>query len=256
MELPAALKDALKGALAEFYACLLFVFFGAGSVSGALAATGDAGPVEPVNYAISFGFSITILAFSIRDHSGGHINPAVTLSMMLSRNISPVRGLIYIVAQVAGATAGGGLLFVAVGEKNYASGIGLAIDITSAGGFILEFVGTFLLCFVVFHVAVSAGGVNDWAHNTIGALAPIPIGFAVLVSHLTLGPFTGCGINPARVIGAVVWEPGFWDSHAGQNFWIYLAGPFLASFLAPLSFASLSGYMKAVAPEQGQSPKG
>ena len=154
----------------------------------------------------------------------------------------------------------------------------------TAGGFFLEFMGTLLLIFVVFNVAVWAGKPleNDIAGScslrrvpssccsiglslclrhrrltvsalcllailtisgsTISALAPLPIGLAVAVSHLTLGPLTGCGINPARVIGAVVWEgKDWWDGRSGQAFWIYIAGPFAASLVGPLLYAALYG---------------
>ena len=157
----------------------------------------------------------------------------------------------------------------------------LTLNLT-AGGFFLEFMGTLLLIFVVFNVAVWAGKPleNDIAGlclacavpvlclrracavpapctchacakpavlcyiagSTISALAPLPIGLAVAVSHLTLGPLTGCGINPARVIGAVVWEgKDWWDGRSGQAFWIYIAGPFAASLVGPLLYAALYG---------------
>ena len=129
----ARIKQEARAALAEFLACVFFVFFGAGSVVGAVSATGDAGPVEPVNYALSFGFSITILAFSIGDLSGAHINPAVTLSLALSRNLTLTRAFMYIAAQIGGGVVGGGLLFMCVDHDSYHSGIGLASDITPAG---------------------------------------------------------------------------------------------------------------------------
>lgn len=269
------MKEEARCAFAEFSATLLFVFFGPGSVCAALQATGGLGPVEPVNYALSFGCmfrsasnpltpspapalprarrsagerasiragAITILAFSVGNVSGAHINPAVTLSMMVTKNISPVRGAIYMVAQTVGGLCGGGILRACVGAANFKSGIGLAPTVTAGGGLLLEFVGTLLLIFVVFNVAVWAGSKNtDLNTNVISALAPIPIGLAVMVSHLTLGPFTGCGINPARVIGAVVYEENFWDGHAGKNFWIYIVGPFLASLCGPLFYMVLEG---------------
>ena len=127
------IKQEARAALAEFLACVFFVFFGAGSVVGAISATSDAGVVEPVNYALSFGFSITILAFSIGDLSGAHINPAVTLSLAVSRNLTPTRAFMYIAAQIAGGVVGGGFLFMCVDDDSYHSGIGLANDITPAG---------------------------------------------------------------------------------------------------------------------------
>jgi len=105
-----------------------------------------------------------------------------------------------------------------------------------------EFMGTLFLIFCVFNVAVwSHKSDADMGSTTVSALAPLPIGLAVMVSHLTLGPFTGCGINPARVVGAVVYEDGFWDGDAGKDFWIYIVGPFLASIVAPLTYGAMEG---------------
>jgi aquaporin PIP len=240
----ARFKEEGRAALAEFFACCFFVFFGAGSVVGALSATGDAGPVEPVNYALSFGFSITVLAFCIGDVSGGHINPAVTVTLAVTRNITVSRAVFYIAAQIAGGIVGGGFLFMSVEKGSYASGIGLASDITPFGGFWLEMMGTLLLLFTVYNVAVWSGKPleHDLAGSTISALAPLPIGLAVMVSHLTLGPLTGCGINPARVIGAVVWEDeAWWKGRTGEHFWIYMIGPLVAALIAPLTYAALYG---------------
>ena len=115
----------------------------------------------------------------------------------------------------------------------------------------------------MYNVAIWAGKPleNDLSGNTIGALAPLPIGLAVLVSHLTLGPFTGCGINPARAIGAVIWQKGFWDTRAGENFWIYIVGPFLASAVVPLWYRCVYGTTQpgsagaAPAPDSGLEAK-
>ena len=239
------LKEA-RAAFGECLACAFFVYFGAGSVSAAISATSDLGPVEPVNYALSFGLSITLLAFAIGDTTGAHINPAVTLTLAITGNLSPTRALLYIPSQIAGGLIGGGLLRASIGEDNYHSGIGLAEDVSANQGLLLEFIGTLLLCFTVYCVAVwSAKPLeNDIGGSTYAVLAPLPIGFAVLVIHLTLGPFTGCGINPARVIGAVVYHKDFWDSKAGENFWIYIVGPILAAIVAPVIYFAFYGTFK------------
>jgi glycerol uptake facilitator-like aquaporin len=153
--MPSRLVDELRGAYAEFIASFLFVFFGAGSVSGAISAVdhpwvdastlaldAQGATVEPVNYALSFGFGITILAFAIGDVSGGHINAAVTLAFAVTRNITVTRAVLYVVMQLLGALAGGAALVGAVGAHNYHSGIGLAPDVSQAGGFALELMGT------------------------------------------------------------------------------------------------------------------
>lgn len=108
-----ALRDELRAAGAEMIATCLLVFFGVGSVCGAIR---SGQPVQPINYAVSFGFCITALAYSIADISGGHINPAITASFMLTGNISIFRGVLYIVAQLIGGFIGGGLLCGCTGE--------------------------------------------------------------------------------------------------------------------------------------------
>jgi hypothetical protein len=164
---------------------------------------------------------------------------------VVTKNLTPGKGLCYFVSQCLGALVGGGILRGAVGSTRYMSGIGLSPDLTQFGGCICEFMGTFLLIFTVFFVAVEHSMRNDAEDgldmgsnsSTITALAPLPIGFSVLIAHLTLAPLTGCGINPARWVGAVVWQSDY-DYGAA---WIYWVGPFLASFLAPLTYYALYG---------------
>jgi len=227
-------KELLRAAGCEFIASLFFVFFGVGSVSAPGLSAGN----TTTAYAIAFGFSITVLAFSIGDVSGGHINPAVTLSMMVTRHINVVQGGVYMVAQFLGAIAGGGLLSACVTTEQYNSGIGMSPDVKPEGAFLLEFMGTFFLLFVIYNVAVWSSGLKgtDVAGSVVSGMSPIPIGFTIVVCHLVLGPLTGCGINPSRVVGAVIFQKDFFYTYAGENFWVYFVGPFLASFVAPLSF--------------------
>jgi glycerol uptake facilitator-like aquaporin len=163
--------------------------------------------------------------------------------MVLTKNMKPSTGFMYFISQCAGGTLGGGLLRLAVGKTNYKSGIGLNPTLTAGGGLICEFMGTFLLIFTVFFVAVehskrkSKPGVGLDGSDIIGTLAPLPIGFAVVVAHVVIGPLTGCGINPARVIGAVVWS----DDPFPSYHWIYWVGPFLASAIAPSIYYFMHG---------------
>lgn len=245
------MKKELRAALAEFLATMLFVFFGVGSVNAGARVNSK----EPIGYSAAFGFTITALAYSIGDVSGGHINPAVTLSMALTqKNFTWMRCGMYMVAQFLGGLLGGGFLCAATGgydkPAQFVSGIGInkgtLNKINSGEAFLFEFFGTLILLFTVYNVAHWSSNAprSDLQKNTFGALAPIPIGLAVFVAHLTLGSFTGCGINPARVIGAVVWERGFWDGDAGDYFWVYIFGPFLASVVAPILYYALYGTLK------------
>jgi len=239
-----AVPKLARAFLAEFLATLVFVFLGPGSVSaGAFASGGDF--FQPVGYSLAFGLSITALAFCIGDLSGGHINPAVTLTLTVTRNISLPRCVLYIIAQFLGGLCGGGLLYLAVGKEYYNSGIPAELLISEGGGFIMEFMGTAFLLFTVFCVAVWASKHSEETNSTLevsttAALAPIPIGFAVTIAHLVLGPFTGCGINPARVLGAVVYVEEASDRFPSHH-WIYWVGPFTASLVVPLIYWLLYG---------------
>ena len=89
---------------------------------------------------------------------------------------------------------------------------------------------------MVFNVAVwtSKPLETDVAGSTISALAPLPIGFAVLAAHLVCGPYTGCGINPARVLGAIVFDDNItWESYTAKYAWIYFVGPYQPSIAIP-----------------------
>jgi len=224
-----------RAAGCEFLASLFFVFFGAGSVTS-MVMHGNVG--SAVAYPLAFGFCITVLAFSIGDVSGGHINPAVTLSMMVTRQIDVVQGLVYFLAQFVGAIVGGGLLSACVPTENYNSGIAMNELVTPEGAFLLEFMGTFFLLFTIYNVAVWSHGLEktDVAGSVVAGMSPLPIGLCIAIIHFVLGPLTGCGINPSRVVGAVIFQKDFFDSKAGTEFWVYFVGPFTASLVAPLSF--------------------
>jgi hypothetical protein len=94
-------------------------------------------------------------------------------------------------------------------------------------GFILEFMGTLILLFTIYNTAIWSANIaeSSMSGSVNSAVAPIPIGFAVLAAHLALGPLTGCGINPMRVLGGCIMEDrDFWDSHTSRAFWIYFVG--------------------------------
>jgi len=235
----------MRAALAEFIGTAMLVFFGVGSVN-ATAETGEA--VKPTDYAFSFGLVVTCCAYSIGAISGGHMNPAVTFAMALTGNITWSRFILYFIAQFGGGFAGAGILYAVTYDQptGFTGGISLAPGLGERG-FVFEFMGTLLLLIVVFNVAVwtSRPLETDVAGSTISALAPLPIGFAVLAAHLVCGPYTGCGINPARVLGAIVFDDNItWESYTAKYAWIYFVGPFSASVCAPLIYYALYGTVK------------
>ena len=221
---------ALRATFAEFIATALFVFFGVGSVAVAAAGGGI------VAIGLSFGFAIALLAAGAGPISGGHINPAITFAMMITNQISVVKGLMYIVAQLLGACLGALLLRAFLVEDVISSvpgAGGLAIsdavpsNLAAVG---IEAVITFALVWTVFATAVTRRG--------SGNLAPLFIGLTVVIIHLVAVPLTGTGANPARsfgpalaLSGAAEELPGRWDDQ-----WVYWVGPLLGAAIAGLTY--------------------
>jgi MIP family channel proteins len=223
---------ALRATFAEFVATLLFLFIGVGSVAAFVASSGpDSALVDGVPIiALGFGLAIAFLAAGIGPISGGHINPAVTFAMVITGNVGVVRGLMFILAQLAGGIVGIALLRGLLADE-------LILAIPGAGGNAIndnvvpgsleavgiEAVGTFILVWTVFAVTLARRGNS-------GTLAPLYIGLAVLIAHIVLVPLTGCGINPARSFGPAVIN-GRWDDQ-----WVYWVGPLIGAALASLIY--------------------
>eukprot|EP01111_Echinosteliopsis_oligospora_P010537 TRINITY_DN3302_c0_g1_i2.p1 TRINITY_DN3302_c0_g1~~TRINITY_DN3302_c0_g1_i2.p1 ORF type:complete len:181 (+),score=39.64 TRINITY_DN3302_c0_g1_i2:43-585(+) len=154
------------------------------------------------------------------DISGGHLNPAVTLAMIVTGNIRVGKGIGYIAAQFLGAICGAAILRFSFGEQvagnmgihNIGNGMGIF------GGIVLEFCITFILVYVIFSV-----GVNRKGPSTFAAIA---IGFTVMINHLVAIPFTGASMNPARTLGPAVVTASY------DHLYIYFIGPPLGAVAA------------------------
>jgi MIP family channel proteins len=252
-----AVKDwTFRQLAAEFMAMILFVWIGTGSAvsSGMWTPGGD--PARLLTIATAFGVGIAVLAYGIGHISGGHINPAVTLAFMLLGDISIVKGILYMVVQFTGAIVGSLIVWgCAAGLADgcddssqepvclnsrfgdqwgpaFTLGLNTVSSTTSIGSaFLLELVGTYLLVITVLNSAVDK-------NSGAGSCAPIAIGWSVMLAHINLVPFTGCGINPARTFG-----PMIVDSIAGiggqvwiRGWWVYYVAPFVGSAFAALTY--------------------
>lgn len=201
-----------------------------------------------------FGLLICVLVFATGSISGGNLNPAVTLSLALTRKMSVLRAFSYIAAQCLGSIIGAAFaqslspdLFKAAG------GAANIVDTSSSwsslwtvlGG---EILGTFLL---VFTVCTAADAGRERANKYVGALTPLAIGFAVLNVHLFLIPVDGCSINPARSLGsAVVYnEPVAWKDH-----WVFWVGPFVGGPAAALLYEFIFAVRETSAPDTPKTP--
>lgn len=219
--------DDLRATSAEFLGTGLLVFFGSGTVvvTGTLG-EGDLTPDRLLTIALAFGFIVAAVVAATGRISGAHINPAVTSAAPITGHIRPVRGLLYIGGQLAGAV-GGALLIVAVvpGDGGTLGATSLGLDVGPGAGLLTETILTFALVFVIFGTAVDPKGPNS--------LAPLLIGLTVAVDIMIGGPLTGASMNPARSFGPAL-VAGEWPAH-----WIYWIGPIVGGSLAALVYQHL-----------------
>ena len=206
------MKD-LKKYLAEFLGTCVLVLFGCGTAIG----SGDY-----VATAVAFGLSIVVVAYTFGKHSGAHLNPAVSLAMLLQKKMSVKDFCLYVASQVAGAFAGVGLMaaFFAGPNKygaNMYSGFGWA------SGLFAEIFLTFLFVYVILAVT------NDEKKANV---APIYIGLALLFVHLLGMSITGTSVNPARSLAPAVLQGG----KALEEVWLFIVAPLIGSAAAVFTY--------------------
>mmetsp|Transcript_3773 Transcript_3773/g.4685 ORF Transcript_3773/g.4685 Transcript_3773/m.4685 type:complete len:270 (-) Transcript_3773:237-1046(-) len=220
----------MKAAAAECIAMCLFVIIGCGSAC----ANGASDASQRLLVAFAFGMGILVLAYSVGHHSGGQINCAVTLSLVLGGQVPWYQGLANLVAQLVGSLMGAGLLcavFPCDMDKTKNVGTNVINEPWGIGNVLVgEFLGTFILCYVVWETAVSPAA-------SCGKNACIAIGFAVFLAHLILLPVDGCSINPTRsfgpaIVGAIRNCHEETSTKGLEDLWVMWVGPLLGGILA------------------------
>ncbi|GFY93302.1 gamma tonoplast intrinsic protein [Actinidia rufa] len=217
--------DALKAALAEFISTLIFVFAGQGSgmAFDKLTSGGAATPTGLVVAAVAHAFALFVAVSVAANISGGHVNPAVTFGAFIGGHISLLRGILYWIAQLLGATVACLLLLFATnGMATAAFSLSAGVGVWNA--FVFEIVMTFGLVYTVYATAL------DPKKGSLGIIAPIAIGFIVGANILAGGAFDGASMNPAVSFGPalVSWS---WENH-----WVYWAGPLIGGGIAGLVY--------------------
>ncbi len=162
--------------LAEFVGTLFLVFAACGS---ALASTDAGSSAATVQIALGFGLSVATMVWVTARASGGHINPAVSFGFVITRKISWVRFICYVLMQGLGAVVGAALLSAVVpGGKNSSLGTSQLGERVSAGqGFGIELLITFVLVIVVFSAV-------DGGRTDVGGSVPLTIGLSISMCHL------------------------------------------------------------------------
>ena len=212
---------------AEFLGTLALVFFGCGSAVIAGAYIGFLG------IAFAFGMVLLVLVYAIGPISGCHVNPAVTVAMLIAKRISSKDALAYIGVQCLGAIAGAGLLFaVASGLPAYdiaADGLGQNgfSDYSLTAAFIAEVFLTFFFVYAILEIT------GKYAHKGFEGLG---IGFALFLVHIIGIPITGTSVNPARSLGPALFTGGT----AIDQLWLFWAAPLAGGLLAAIIWTYLT----------------
>lgn len=218
------MRDAWRHFASEFIGTFALVFVGSAAIIHSRVTGAPTGLIE---VALSHGLILGVMVSALMRVSG-HFNPAVTLSLLVTRRIEAMMAALYIIAQLLGAIAAGYALKMAFSDATFVAtrggGLTIALDVTGGQAFLVEAIATFFLVFVVYGTAVDLRGPK------IGGLA---VGFVVAADILAIGPMTGGSMNPARSFGPAV-ASGIYEAQL-----LYFTAPIVGGLIAGLLYEFL-----------------
>lgn len=230
--------------LAEFFGTFWLTFGGCGSavLAAKFLATEGTTPINLgiglVGVSLAFGLTVVTMAYAVGHVSGGHFNPAVSVGLMVGRRFPAAQLLPYVIAQVIGAIAGAGVLYlIASGREGFSLAGGFASNgfgehspagYNMVAALVAEFVLTFFFLFIIL-------GATD-ARAPQG-FAPLAIGLGLTLIHLIGIPVTNLSVNPARSTGPAVFVGGW----ALQQLWLFWLAPIAGAALAGVLYPIVSG---------------
>jgi len=221
---------------AEYVGTFWLVFGGCGSA--VLAAGLDKVGIGYLGVAFAFGLTVMTMAFAIGHISGCHLNPAVSVGLLVAKRFPASDLLGYVVAQVAGAITAAAVLWVIASGK---TGFDLAGGFASNGyadhspqGYsmvaclVAEVVLTFMFLMIIL-------GATD--RRAPAGFAPIAIGLGLTLIHLVGIPVTNLSVNPARSTGPALFVGGW----AVQQLWLFWVAPIVGAALAGVAYPAIAG---------------
>ena len=221
--------DSFKKCIAEFIGTFTLVLVGCGTAMlvGCDAVNGSG----YILTAFAFGLVIVGMAYCVGNVSGCHINPAVSLAVLISGRMSVSDFFFYIISQILGAISGAACLKIIFSLGNVTDktgGLGsnglAGVNGNAFAGLIVEILLTFIFVLVILGVTDSKAG-----HGSFGGVV---IGFSLVMVHVLGIGLTGTSVNPARSIGPALFAGGA----ALSSLWVFIVGPFVGAALAALIY--------------------
>ncbi|MBO6061922.1 MAG: aquaporin [Clostridia bacterium] len=226
-----------KKYFAEFLGTLILVFFACGI---AMFSSGSIGNLAAKVLLISLGFGLTLMAciYTIGDVSGCHINPAVSIAMLVDGRMTIGEFIGYVISQFLGGIVGAGALALivrnnptALGANAFGAGFSLVGDVFVLGAIVIEIILTFLFVYTVLNVSA----------KTEFKGAGLVIGLALAVVHMLGVPFTGTSVNPARSFGPAMFSTIITGESAYlAQYWVFLVAPLVGGVIAALVYRLLN----------------
>ena len=225
--------------IAESFGTFWLVLGGCGS---AVLAAGipDVG-IGYLGVALALGLTVLTMAFAIGHISGCHLNPAVSIGLMLGGRFDKKELVPYIVAQLVGSIVAGGVLYlIASGNENFSLDGGFASNgygehspngYSMTAGFICEVVMTMMFLIIIL-------GATD--KRAPAGLAPIAIGLGLTLIHLISIPVTNTSVNPARSTGVAIFAGGW----AVKQLWLFWVAPIIGAALGALVYRLMGSKKK------------
>ena len=229
-----------KRSAAEFFGTFWLVFGGCGSA--VLAAAFPGLGIGFAGVALAFGLTLLTMAYTIGPISGCHINPAVTVGLVVGKRFPASELFPYVIAQVVGAIAAAGVLYViASGQAAFDITGGFASNgygIHSPGGYSLLSCLLAEVVLTAFFLMIIMGSTDERAPK---GFAPIAIGLALTLIHLISIPVTNTSVNPARSTGPALFVGGW----AIKQLWMFWVAPIVGGAIGAGIYSVLFGQVQA-----------
>lgn len=221
----------MKKYVCEFIGTAVLVLFGCGSAAIA------GGVLGTVGIALAFGLSVVAMSYVIGNISGCHMNPAVSLAMLINKKMDAKDFICYVIAQILGAIAGIVILYTIMinsGLEIDVQGLGAngfdtasSVNLSMIGAIVTEVVLTFVFIFTVLGVT------SDEKKSSVTGIV---IGLALALVHIVGIPLTGTSVNPARSLAPAL----FLGGEALEQVWVFIVAPLVGAALAAVAYKFLA----------------